>query len=215
MDSQDFREEFRSFVVGIFKDEFKDIGEGLRDEFLTISEENASKVENLENELNLLVRRLDGIESKIDNIIFRIEQLEGDTSTKIESLREELLTRFGEFDDKILSLKDEFFLKMDESSYKANSSKESIFAKVDNLRDDFQGSINSAVEDFRSKIEMMDNKFIKVTEGFDEISRSFEYNMNKMGELEDEFKLIKARQEIINDLIRRLNSIEDLLLKKR
>lgn len=214
MDSHEFRAEFRDFVTAIFRDEFKEVGEELRDEFLAINEGNSLKIDNLENEFNLLIKRLDADESKIDGIIFRIEQLEGDTSIKIDTFREELLSRIEIFDDKILSLKDELILKIDEELEKAGSEKEIVLLKVDNLRDDFQDSINSAVEDFRSKIELMNKKFIEVSEGFGDISRSFEYNMKKMGELEDEFKSIKARQDIINDLIRRINSIEDSLKKR-
>jgi len=213
MDAGGFREEFREFVISIFRKEFLDFKEELRDEFLSLLDNSNFRIENLENDLKILNKRLEELNRTAGEIIDKIEDVNENFSTKVSDVREEFFAKMEEFREKVYSLNDDLNMRIDEALYKSDSIKEELLSRIDFVRDEFSGYVNSVLEETKSNLDQINKEVRKISTGFDEISRSFEYNMKKMNELEEEFKKIKARQELIHDLVRRVKAIESRIYK--
>jgi|GEM_PF-4010738 DNA anti-recombination protein RmuC len=180
MNSEDFREEFREFVVSILRKELSDFREEFRDESMSLIEGITFRVENLEDDLKFQGRRIEELAKSIDEFYIKID-----------------------------SIKDNLEMKIDESNYRSEELRELIISQISSVKDEFNGYLNSIAEETRSEFERLKDEAKTISTNFKEISKSFEFNVKKMERIEDEFSIIKSRQDIIHDLVRRVKALEN------
>lgn len=209
MGPQEFREELIEFVADICRREFASLKAEQKDELSSYVENINFKIQELESDVKTLSQRIENLNRYFDEHTSRLERVDNNSSHKADSIRDELNTRMEGMERKIDTVKDNLDTKIENSSYKTEMLKEDFGSKNESLRDELRESIASIREEVKADVERMNDKIEDLSYRVEEMSRDVKTSDRKVGGVEDQLYSVKQNQEVIQDLVDRIKEIED------
>jgi chromosome segregation ATPase len=180
MDAQQIAEKVRDLLMGAMKEEFREFKAEVRGQL----EGFKVAIETMNKRMDALERRMDSLEKRIDETNKRIDSFREELTVRIDSFREELTVRID-------SVREELTVRIDETNKRIDSFREELTKRIDSVREELTVRIDET------------NKRIDV------LSARLEENTRELGELKAEIATLRSRQEIIEDLVRRIRRLEE------